>query len=193
MKKLLPLIFLISALIGAASAQSLPNAPIPVPTKTKTSLPNNIYGLGVTGNPNGSPHELLTAMYGRRVDTKGTYAITVFDVVPAVTQVPTTTTDPTTGVTTTTTKAVYTVTTNVSAGVAQLFYQNSAFKVFFTPSAGLSYTGTNTGYSYALGGLIVHDFSPNYAIGIGGRAFRSNVSGVTGYQPTLTIEFILKQ
>ncbi len=140
---------------------------------TLTSLPSNIYAFGATVNPNGSPIVSGTGLYGRLVDTKGTYAIAVLDVVS-------------------TTSAPYTVTTNPSAGIAQEFINNGRVKVFVTPSAGLSYTGTNTGYSYALGGLITYDLTPKYSIGFGGRLFKSNVSN-SGYQPAISVEFILKQ
>lgn len=156
-------------LLGAVlcPAQTAPTAP------TRNALPDNIYAFGFTVNPNASPVGSGTAMYGRLLDTKGTYAIAVLDAVP-------------------TTTAPYTVTTNPSAGVAQLFLNNGNLKVFATPSAGLSYTGTNTGYSYALGGLATYDISPKYAVGFGGRLFKSNVSN-SGYQPSLSVEFILKQ
>jgi len=140
---------------------------------TRTSLPNNIYAFGMTFNPNASPFLSGTGLYGRLVDTKGTYAVGVLDVIP-------TTTKP------------YTVTTNPSAGIAQEFYSHSNLKVFVTPAAGLSYTGTNTGYSYALGGLVTYDLSPSYSIGFGGRLFKSSISN-SGYQPALSLEFILKQ
>lgn len=148
-----------------AAAQTAPN-----PTE---ALPNNIYAFGLTFNPNASPVVAGTGLYGRLVDSKGTYAIAVLDVVP-------------------TTTAPYTITTNPSAGVAQEFYANAKLKVFVTPSAGLSYSGTNTGYSYALGGMVVYDLSPSYALGFGGRLFKSNISN-SGYQPAVSLEFILKQ
>jgi len=114
-----------------------------------------------------------TGLYGRLVDAKGTYAVAVMDVVP-------------------TTAKPYTVTTNPSAGVAQRFYSHNNLKVFATPAAGLSYTGNNTGYSYALGGMVTYDLSPNYALGFGGRLFKSSISN-SGYQPALSFESIPKQ
>lgn len=161
---------LIAGLILTVSAMGQAPAPAPDPT---TALPSNIYAFGATYNPNGSPVISGTGLYGRLVDTKGTYAITGIDVVP-------------------TTTAPYTVTTNPFAGVAQQFYNNGTWKIFVTPAAGLSYSGTNTGYSYAIGGLLIHDLSPNYAIGFGGRLFKSNISN-SGYQPAVSVEFILKQ
>lgn len=141
--------------------------------QTRDSLPNNIYAFGMTANPNASPVVTGTGLYGRLVDAKGTYAIAVLDVVSTST-------------------APYTVTTNPSAGIAQQFYAKGNLKVFVTPAAGLSYSGTNTGYSYALGGLVTYDLSPSYAVGFGGRLFKSSISN-SGYQPALSVEFILKQ
>ncbi len=146
---------------------------VPAQTETRTSLPNDVYAFGITANPNASPVVAGTGLYGRALDAKGTYAIAVLDVMG-------------------TTSSPYTVTTNPSAGVAQIFINNGNLKVFVTPSAGLSYTGSNTGYSYALGGLVTYDLSPKYALGFGGRLFKSNVSN-SGYQPALSVEFILKQ
>lgn len=157
-----------AAAILLAAAMAFSQAP------TRESLPNNIYAFGATINPNGSPIVSGTGMYGRLTDgAKGTYAIGVLDVVS-------------------TTAKPYTVTTNPSAGIAQQFIDKGNLKVFVTPSAGLSYTGANTGYSYALGGMVTYDLSPNYAIGFGGRLFRSNISN-SGYQPALSFEFILRQ
>jgi hypothetical protein len=161
------LIFAFAATLSFAQVAAVPSTP------TRDSLPGNIYAFGLTYNPNASPVVAGTGLYGRLVDNKGTYAVAVLDVVP-------------------TTAQPYTITTNPSAGVAQEFYAHANLKVFVTPSAGLSYSGTNTGYSYAMGGLITYDLSPSYALGFGGRLFKSNISG-SGYQPAISFEFILKQ
>ena len=143
-------------------------------TVDPNALPNNIYAFGPTFNPNASPFVSGTMMYGRLMDgAKGTYAVGVVDAVP-------------------TTTAPVTVTTTASAGVAQLFLNNGKLKLFATTSAGLSYTSTNAGYGYALGGMATYDINAKYAIGFGGRLYKSNISN-SGDQPTLSVEFILKQ
>jgi len=167
LKKLLLFVVPTLLLTAVASAQVTPGAP------TLTSLPNNIYAFGPTFNPNATPVISGTAFYGRKLDDKGTYAIAGMDIMTGST-------------------APFTVTSNPFTGVAQQFYSSGRLHVFATPSAGLSYSGTNTGYSYALGGLIVYDLSPSYALGFGGRAFKSNISN-SGYEPAVSLEFILKQ
>ena len=121
MKKILALA--IGLLVGTVIALGQ-TAPAP----TRDSLPNNIYAIGGTINPNASPIGSGTLMYGRLTDgSKGTYAIGVIDAVPVINGASATVTS---GGTTTT--VPLSVTTTTSAGIAQMFLNNGNLKIFAT-------------------------------------------------------------
>ena len=154
-------------------AQGLPNAPAATTTTihagppTTATAPKNVYAGGVSYNTNAHPAIAGTALYAHNLDPKqslSTYAITVFDAVP-------------------TSYSPLTVTTNVGVGVAQDVYKIRSATVWMPTSAGISWTGKNTGWAWT-GGVAVSIpitkqrfyLIPNV------RFLRSNVSNNSGYQ-----------
>ena len=154
MKKLLAVAVLMFA--PALMAQSLPTAPVP----------SNVYAVGISGNYAATPPIAGTALYARNLDPKSglsTYAITVFDAVP-------------------TSYSPFTVSTNVGVGVAQDIHKFGNATVWMPTSAGISWTGQNTGFEWNGGVAVTIPFHKNLYLIPNVRFLKSNVSNGSGYQ-----------
>jgi hypothetical protein len=131
----------------------------------------NFYGLGVSYNGSGSPAVAGTGLYAHLLPTNsGTYAFTVVDALP-------------------TSLKPFTVTTNFGAGVAQRVVTIGKVPIYIPTSAGVSYTGTNTGWSWSTGAMAPIHVKNNWYIAPHVRIVKSSVSNGDGYQPIVGVLF----
>jgi len=134
-------------------------------------LPTNVYAAGASFNNGATPRVAGTALYARLVnDGSGTYAFTVVDALPN-------------------TFKPFTVTTNIGAGVVQKLFSVGKVPVFAPTSAGISFTGTNTGWAWSTGALASIRFKSNWRVMPNVRVVKSSVSNGTGYQPIVGVLF----
>lgn len=142
-----------------------------VPAKAQTSSLTNVYAAGVSWNQSAHPAVAGTALYAHAAGSSGTYVFTAIDVLPTSTK-------------------PFTVTTNIGAGVAQKLFSIGKVGIYIPTTAGISWTGSNTGWQWTTGGLASiklgkktswHAF-PMF------RVAKSNVSD-SGYQPIIGIAF----
>ena len=94
----------------------------------------NVAAVGVSVNPGATPAVAGTGLWARLISGQGTYAFTVVDALPA-------------------TVKPFTVTTNISAGIAQKVYTIKGIDLIVPTAAGVSWTGTNVGWSWNAGGM----------------------------------------
>ena len=134
------------------------------------NLPSNVYSAGLSYNVGGSPSIAGTAMYSHLLADGGTYGFTVIDFLPN-------------------TQPKFVVTTNVGAGVAQKVATIANIPVYASASAGLTVTGSNTGWNWSSGGTAVFSYKDNYKIMPNVRFVKTSVSGGTGYQPIVGVMF----
>lgn len=128
------------------------------------TLPTNIYAGGVSYNTSASPHVAGTALYARLLsDGSGTYAFTVVDALPASVK-------------------PFTVTSNFGVGVAQKLFTLGKVPIFAPTSAGISFTGSNTGWAWSTGALASVRIKNNWHVYPNVRVLKSSVGG-GGYQP----------
>jgi hypothetical protein len=131
------------------------------------SLPQNFYALGVSYNNGASPAVAGTGLYARLV-TPTTYAFGVYDALPA-------------------TVKPFTVTSNFGGGIAQKIFSVGTVDFYIPTSAGISFSGSNTGWQWTTGVLAPIKVKGNFRICPTVRIIKSSVSGGTGYQPIGTI------
>lgn len=155
MRQTIALVALLSA--GALFAQD----PTPTPTPTPTTGFANIYAGGVSYNPGASPAIAGTGLYARQL-IGGTYAFTVVDALPI-------------------TIRPFTVNTNVGVGLAQRVATIGGIPIYVPTSAGISFNGANTGWSWSTGGLAWIRVKGNWAIAPHVRLLKSSVSNNAGY------------
>ena len=122
---------------------------------------SNVYAAGVSYNPGASPSIAGTGLYARLI-TGGSYAFTVIDALPV-------------------TVKPFTVNTNVGVGFSQRVATIGGVGIYIPTSAGISFTGTNTGWSWSTGGLAWIRVKGNWAIAPHVRVLKSSVSGGAGY------------
>lgn len=128
------------------------------------TLPTNVYAGGVSYNNAGTPSIAGTALYARLVSPdSGTYAFTVADVLPSSFR-------------------PFTVTTNIGVGVAQKLFTIGKVPIFAPASAGVSFSGTNTGWAWSGGALASIKVKNNWHVYPNVRFVKSSVSNGTGYQ-----------
>lgn len=135
------------------------------PHPVHAQSPSNLYAFGVSGNPSATPQIAGTALYAHALSQSGTYAFTVLDALPN-------------------TLKPFTVTTNVSAGVAQKVFSIGKFPVFVPSSAGVSFSGSNTGWAWSTGGMTSIPLKAKSAWRIfpNVRVVKSSVGNGSGYQ-----------
>lgn len=151
-------------MLFALSIALFSQAPAPAPAPAPLS---NLYAAGVSYNNSGSPAIAGSALYAHLVDSSsGTYAFTVVDALPNSLK-------------------PFTVTTNFSAGVAQKVFTLAKIPIFVPTAAGVSYTGSNTGWAWSTGGGGVISIKGNWKLIPTVRIAKSSVSGGTGYQPVV--------
>ena len=133
--------------------------------------PTSVYALGTSYNAGGSPAVAGTGLYAHKVNDSGTYAFTVVDALPA-------------------TLKPFTVTTNFGFGVAQKVVTLGKVPIYIPTSAGVSWNGNNTGWSWTTGALAAIKYKDtNFRIMPNVRIVKSSVSGGTGYQPIVGVLF----
>jgi hypothetical protein len=147
----------ILALVLALSASCFAQTPI-----------QNLYAAGGSYNFNATPAVAGTALYARYVASPGTYAFTVIDVLPG-------------------TVKPWTVTSNIGLGLAQKMFSIGKVNVFMPTAAGISWTGSNTGWEWTGGAAVTVPISHNFYLMPTCRFLKSSVSGGTGYQPVLGV------
>jgi hypothetical protein len=133
------------------------------------ATPANIYAAGISYNNGAQPAVAGTALYARLVsDGSGTYAFTAADALPNSVK-------------------PFTVTTDISAGIAQKVFSLGSVPIFVPTSAGVSFNGTNTGWAWSTGALAAIHLKGNWRIFPMVRIARSNVSNGSGVQPIVGI------
>lgn len=165
MKRITCLFLVVTALCLGAFAQGAPPPPAP------SGPLQNIYAAGISYNNSVSPSVAGTALYAHSLnDATGTYAFTVMDALP-------------------TTFHPFNVTTNVGAGIAQKLFSIGSVPVYVPTSAGVSFSGTNTGFQWSSGAMAsIHVKGSWYAFP-NLRFVHSNVSNGSGYQITTGFMF----
>jgi hypothetical protein len=137
---------------------------------SQTDNPANVYAAGISYNHGASPSIGGTGLYARLIaDGSGTYAFTVVDALPA-------------------TVKPFTVTTNMSVGIAQKLFTVGKVPIFAPTAAGISFTGLNTGWAWSTGGLASIKLKNNWRVMPNVRLLKSSVGG-TGYQPIVGVLF----
>lgn len=169
-----PVILLLVALslmcAGPLAAQA-PPAPAPAPVAAAPgSGVQNLYGAGMSYSVNASPAIAGTAIYAHQVNGSGTYAFTAIDAVPA-------------------TLKPFAVTSNVGVGVAQKVATVGKIPIFMPTSAGISWSGTNTGWQWNGGAVAVIPLKSGYYLMPTVRFLKSSVSSGSGYQPIIGLLF----
>lgn len=125
---------------------------------------SNIGGVGVSYNPGGSPSIAGTGLYARLMNTStGTWAFIVNDALP-------------------TTLKPFTVTSNIGAGVAQRVVIINGIPIYIPTTAGISWTGSNTGWQWSTGGLAVIGIKGGWKLLPSLRVLKSSVNNNSGYQ-----------
>lgn len=133
---------------------------------------SNVYAGGVSWNSTATPAVAGTVIYAHAVDTSGTFAFTAIDAIPTSTK-------------------PFTVTTNVGVGVAQRVFSIGKIPIYIPTTAGISWSGSNTGWAWSTGGLasIKLGKKSSWHIFPMVRVARSNVSGGSGFQPIVGVAF----
>lgn len=127
--------------------------------------------VGVSYNPGQAPTVAGTGLYAKLVAGTGTYAFTVVDALP-------------------TSVKPAAVTTQMGAGIAQKIATIGKIKVFIPTSAGISYSGDNTGWAWTTGGLLSIPIGQSkYRIMPSIRVVKSSVSNNSDYQVISGIMF----
>jgi len=146
-------------------------SPTPTPAPSSPAPLSNIYAAGISFNNAAQPAIAGTGLYARLVSpSSGTYAFTAVDVLPTSTK-------------------PFTVTTNFSAGVAQKVFTIGSVPIFVPTSAGVSFSGTNTGWAWSTGAIAPIKIKGSWRIFPTVRVARSNVSSGSGVQPIIGVLF----
>ncbi len=147
-------------MVTTATAQT----PTPTP---QPALYNNIYAGGLSYNPGASPAIAGTGLYAHLIsDGSGTYGFTVVDALPVSVK-------------------PFTLTTNFGAGIAQKIFTIGKVTVFVPTSAGISYSGQNTGWAWSTGGVAVVPVKGSVFLMPSVRLQKSSISNGAGYQPII--------
>ena len=131
---------------------------------------NNFAAAGVSYNPGGSPSVAGTALYARLITGSGTWAFTVIDALPQSVK-------------------PFSVSTAISAGISQKLATISGIDVYVPTSAGVSYTGKNTGWQWSSGGMAAIKLHGAWRILPNVRFLKSSVSNGSDYQVIAGIMF----
>lgn len=159
-------------------------AAIAVAAQTPAAPPDNLYGLGMSYNSGASPAVAGNAFYAKLLsanqstsDVGGgvmvttfhpTYSFTLLDILPD-------------------TVKPFSVTTNISSGIAQQVFQLGPVNLFTIGTAGLSVGNTNLGWTWTAGAFGDYNFKKagkptKLDLIVGARTIKSSVSGGSGYQ-----------
>lgn len=130
----------------------------------------NLYAAGASYNFNATPSVAGTALYAHYVASPGTYAFTVIDALPNTTK-------------------PFIVTSNIGVGLAQKMFSIGKVGMYMPTAAGISWTGTNTGWQWTGGAAVTIPISHNLYLMPTIRFLKSSVSGGSGYEPVVGILF----
>ena len=140
---------------------------------------SNLYMAGGSYSAGATPAFAGSALYAHQVSADsapGMYAFTAIDALPN-------------------TVKPFTVTTNIAAGIAQRVATVGTIPIFLPTAAGISFTGTNTGWAWSTGAGALFKL-PSKSGDSGGwdvmptvRVLKSSVSNGTGYQPIVGVLF----
>ena len=155
----------LTVLILAAAVMLAQNGTQPVTLVPVTPL-QNLYAVGGSYNVNASPSVAGTALYAHFVASPGTYAFTAIDVLPN-------------------TVKPFFVTSNIGVGLAQRMFSIGRVSLFMPTAAGVSWSGTNTGWQWTGGGAVTVSLNHSFFLVPTVRFLKSSVSGGSGYQPIL--------
>lgn len=128
----------------------------------------NLYAAGVSYNAGGSPKIAGSALYARAVNDAGTYLFSVFDALP-------------------TTRAPYTVTTQIGAGIAQRLLTIGNVPIYAPTAAGISWNGQNTGWAWTTGAMASIKVRGPWCIMPNLRVLKTSVGGGAGYMPIVGV------
>lgn len=143
----------------------------PAPMRAQTADVQNLYAAGISYNAGASSPVAGSALYAHAATGSGTYVFSAVDALPA-------------------TIKPFTVTTNIGAGVAQKVLTIAGkYPVFVPTSAGVSFSGTNTGWQWNAGAVVSIPIKGQYRIVPMIRFLKSSVSDGSGYQPIVGIAF----
>lgn len=159
-----PLIMLLVALLIGASAHA--------------QAVSNLYMAGASYSAGAQTAPVAgSALYAHAITTgtTGMYAFTAIDAVPN-------------------TLHPFTVTSNIGVGVAEKLFTVDGISIFVPTSAGISWSGTNTGWQWSAGAgapikLKTTADGGAFYIMPTVRVLKSSVSNGTGYQPIIGILF----
>ena len=143
---------LICIVLGACMLAAQTNAPTEI---------QNIYAAGGSYSINAQPAIAGTALYARNLNTGAalpTFAFTVVDASPA-------------------TLKPFTVTSNVGLGIAQQVLTLGKVPVYVPTAAGISWTGSNTGWQWNGGAIASIHIKGQYYLMPSVRFLKSSVSG----------------
>jgi hypothetical protein len=131
------------------------------------SNPVNIYAAGASFNQSASPQVAGTALYAHLLsDGSGTYGFSVYDALPQST-------------------SPFTVTSNIGAGISQKLFTVGSVNFYAPTAAGISFSGSNTGWQWNTGLLASIHLKNNWRLMPNVRVIKSSVSGGSGYQPVI--------
>lgn len=146
-------------------------SPVQAQTTATTATPiENFYAAGASYSVNASPGVAGTGLYAHLIAGTGTYAFTAVDALPN-------------------TLKPFTVTSNIGAGIAQKLTSFGKIGIYVPTSAGISWSGTNTGWQWNGGGAAIIPLKKSYFLMPTVRFLKSSVSGGTGYQPIIGVLF----
>jgi hypothetical protein len=130
----------------------------------------NFYAAGASYNNGATPAVAGTALYAHLVSNSDTYMFTAIDAVPN-------------------TLKPFTVTTNVGVGIAQRVLTLGKIPIYIPTAAGISWTGTNTGWQWNTGAMAIVYTKGSFTVDPVVRVVKSSVSAGTGYQPVVGLLF----
>ena len=131
---------------------------------------SNLYVVGPSYNVNAQPSIAGTALFAHYIASPGTYGFTVIDVLPN-------------------TVKPFSVTSNIGVGLAQKMFSLGKVNIFMPTAAGVSWTGTNTGWQWTGGVAVTFPLKSNLYLVPTARFVKSSVSGGSGYQPIIGVSF----
>lgn len=155
------------ALVLALAALAVSPVVAQTPAAPAVSLPASFYAVGASYNPSATPSFAGTLLYAKAVTVSGaassTLAFSVVDVLPENLK-------------------TLTVSTNIGVGVAARIATVAGHTIYAPTSAGISYTGANTGWNWTTGAAVPFKLSPtkSYYVVPNVRILKSSIAG--GYQ-----------
>jgi hypothetical protein len=145
-------------------------APGRAQTVTPATPIQNFYAAGGSYNVGASPGIAGTGLYAHVIANSRTYAFTAVDALPN-------------------TKKPFTVTTNIGVGIAQQLATLGKVTVWIPSSAGISWSGSNSGWQWNSGAMATIPLKNSFYLAPIVRVLKSSVSGGTGYQPIIGLLF----